>query len=196
MEEFLPILKNISKYIELTKEEENFFISLLRTRNVRKKQFIGQPEFTCKYRTYIVSGAFRSYLVDNKGKEHTIALAIEDWWIGDISSYIFQKPSAYFVEALEDSLVIELDYEGEQKLLEKNPKFERLFRKALERSTAALQQRLLSNLSETAEQRYDEFVNKYPQFLNRIPQYVLASYLGISTEFVSKIRNRKAKKLK
>lgn len=196
MDQFLPILKNISKYIELTKEEEIFFVSLLRTRNVRKKQFIGQPEFTSKYRSYVVSGAFRAYIVDDKGREHTIALAIEDWWIGDISSYIFQTPASYFVEALEDSLLIELEYEAEQRLLEANPKFEKLFRKAIERSAAALQERLLSNLSKPAEQRYDEFAKKYPQFLNRIPQYVLASYLGFTTEFLSKIRNRKVKKLK
>lgn len=196
MEEFLPILKNISKYIELTKEEEIFFVSLLRIRKVRKKQFIGQPEFTSKYRSYVVSGAFRAYIIDDKGREHTIALAIEDWWIGDISSYIFQTPASYFVEALEDSLLIELEYEAEQRLLEANPKFEKLFRKAIERSAAALQERLLSNLSKPAEQRYDEFAKKYPQFLNRIPQYVLASYLGFTTEFLSKIRNKKVKKLK
>jgi CRP-like cAMP-binding protein len=196
MEEFLPILNYVSKYIELTEEEKRFFVSLLRIRKVRKKQFIGQPEFTSKYRSYIVSGAFRAYIIDQKGKEHTIAIAIEDWWIGDLSSYIFQAPASYFIEALEDAVLIELGYEAEQKLLEKNPKFEKLFRRALERSTAALQQRLLSNLSKSAEQRYDEFVKKYPQFLNRIPQYILASYLGISTEFLSKIRNKKAKKLK
>lgn len=193
MEEFLPILKYVSNYIELTKEEELFFASLLRIRKVRKKQFIGQPEFTSKYRSYIVSGSFRAYIVDDKGKEHTIAIAIEDWWIGDISSYIFQTPASYFVEALEDSLLIELGYEAEQKLLEVYPKFEKFFRKAIERSAAAMQERLLSNLSKSAEQRYDELVKKYPQFLNRIPQYVIASYLGFTTEFLSKIRNNKTK---
>lgn len=93
-------------------------------------------------------------------------------------------------------MVIELEYDAEQKLLEANPKFEKFFKKVLERLVAALQQRLLSNLSKSAEQRYDEFAEKYPQLLNRIPQYILASYLGFTTEFLSKIRNNKVKKLK
>ncbi len=196
MEEFLPIVNYVSKFIELTQEEKLFFVSLLRIRKVRKKQFIGQPDFVSRYRSYIVAGAMRAYLIDNKGNEHTIAIAIEDWWIGDFTSYIFQIPATYFVEALEDSVLIELDYDSEQKLLEANPKFEKFFRKVLERLVAALQQRLLSNLSKSAEQRYDEFAIKYPQLLNRIPQYILASYLGFTTEFLSKIRNRKVKKLK
>ena len=196
MEEFSPIVKYVSKHIELTKEEEIFFVSLLRIRRVKKKQFIGQPEFVNKYRSYVVSGAFRAYIIDHKGSEHTIAIAIEDWWMGDFSSYLFQTPATYFVEALEDSLLIELEYAAEQKLLEANPKFEKFFRKILERQVAALQQRLLSNLSKSAEQRYDEFAIKYPQLLNRIPQYILASFLGFTTEFLSKIRNKKVKKLK
>ncbi len=196
MDDFLPILKYISKHIELTREEEIFFVSLLRIRKVRKKQFIGQPEFVSKYRAYVVSGAFRAYIIGNKGSEHAVAFAIEDWWIGDISSYLFQTPATYFVEALEDSLIIELSFEGEQKLLKANQKFDSFFRKVLDRLVAALQERLLSNLSKSAEQRYDEFAKKYPQLLNRIPQYMLASYLGFTTEFLSKIRNKKVKKLK
>lgn len=97
MEEFLPIINHVSKFINLTSEEKLFFVSLLRIRKVRKKQFIGQPEFVTRYRSYIAAGTARAYIVDNEGHEHTIGIAIEDWWIGDFTSYIFQIPATYLL---------------------------------------------------------------------------------------------------
>ena len=135
----------------------------------------------------------RAYLVDSKGQSHTIAFAIEDWWISDMNSYLNQEPATLFVEALEDSTLIQMDYLSEQQLLETIPKFERFFRIISQRSFAFLQRRMLSNLSKTAEERYDEFIQKYSSIANRVPQYTLASYLGFSTEFLSKIRNKKTK---
>jgi CRP-like cAMP-binding protein len=194
MDEFLEIKKYVSRYIQLTEEEEAYFVSLLKVTKVKKKQFIVQPEFTCKYRSYIVQGAIRGYLVDKKSQEHTIAIGIEDWWIADYYSYINQLPATLFVEALEDSLLIQIDYQAEQLLMETNPKFERFFRLITERSYAYLQKRMLSNLSKTAEERYEEFIEKYPSIALRVPQYALASYLGFTTEFLSKIRNKRVKK--
>jgi CRP-like cAMP-binding protein len=195
MQEFQKVIDYVKRHIELSEEEASYFASLLRITKVRKKQYIVQPEFVCKYRTYIVQGAMRAYLIDNKGQDHTIAFAIEDWWISDYSSYIFQQPATLFVEALEESTLIQIDYNAEQLLMETHPKFERFFRIITQRSFAFLQQRILSNLSKTAEERYDEFMQKYPSIAARVPQYALASYLGFSTEFLSKIRNRKVKKL-
>ena len=100
------------------------------------------------------------------------------------------------MEALEDTVLIQIDYNSEQLLMENHPKFERFFRIITRRSFSFLQQRMLSSLSKTAQQRYDEFIQKYPVIASRVPQYALASYLGFSAEFLSKIRNRKAKKLK
>jgi CRP-like cAMP-binding protein len=193
MDEFKEIRRYVANYIQLTTEEEDYFISLLRITKVKKRQCIVQPEFTCKYRSYVLKGAMRAYLVDNKAQTHTIAFAIEDWWIGDLSSYINQEPATLFVEALEDSILIQIDHNSEQLLLEKIPKFERFFRIIAQRSFTFLQKRMLSNLSKTAEERYDEFVQKYPAIVNRVPQYALASYLGFSTVFLSKIRNKKTK---
>jgi CRP-like cAMP-binding protein len=193
MDEFKEIRRYVANYIQLTTEEEDYLISLLRITKVKKRQCIVQPEFTCKYRSYVLKGAMRAYLVDNKAQTHTIAFAIEDWWIGDLSSYINQEPATLFVEALEDSILIQIDHNSEQLLLEKIPKFERFFRIIAQRSFTFLQKRMLSNLSKTAEERYDEFVQKYPAIVNRVPQYALASYLGFSTVFLSKIRNKKAK---
>lgn len=194
MHEFEAIVNYVSRYIELTGEEEEYFISLLRLTKVRKKQLIVQPEFVCKYRSYVIKGAMRAYLLDDNAKEHTVVISIEDWWISDFSSYLNQEPATLFVEALEDSLLIQIDYHSEQLLMERIPKFERFFRLITQRSFAFLQKRLLSNLSMSAQERYDEFLDKYPAIANRVPQYALASYLGFSTEFLSKIRNNKTKK--
>lgn len=194
MEDFLPVINYVSRHIQLTDEEKSYLASLLRITRVKKKQYIVQPDFVCKYKSYVVKGALRSFLMGNEGQEHTISIAIEDWWIADYHSYINQVPATLFVEALEDSILIQIDYNAEQLLMETHPKFERFFRIISQRSLASTQHRMLSNLSKTAEQRFEEFETKYPKMMNRIPQYIIASYLGFSSEFLSKIRNARAKK--
>jgi CRP-like cAMP-binding protein len=195
MDDFLTIKEHVAKYIHLTEEEESYFISLLRITKVKKKQFIVQPEFISKYRSYVVKGAMRAFFIDKNGQDYSIAFAVEDWWISDYNSYIYQEPATFFVEALEDTTLIQIDYDAEQLLMEKVPKFERFFRIITQRSFATLQKRMLSNISKTAEERYEEFIEKYPSIANRVPQYTLASYLGFSTEFLSRIRNKRTKKL-
>jgi CRP-like cAMP-binding protein len=196
MDDFLAVKKNVGRHIQLTEEEEKYFVSLLRITKVKKKQFIVQPEFACKYRSYVLNGIMRAYLVDKEGQEHTIALAIDDWWIADYGSFINQEPATLFVEALEDSVLIQIDYNAELLLLETVPKFERYFRIVTQRAFAFSQKRIMSNLSKSAEERYEEFIEQYPKFAQRLPQYVLASYLGITTQFLSKIRNQRVKKKK
>ncbi len=192
--EYDPILEYISRYVELTVEEVNQLTTFFKIRKVKKRQFIVQPGFVCRHKSYVVKGAFRAYLVDNKGKEHTLAFAIEDWWISDYSSLIYQEPATLFVEALEDSILIQIDFKDEQTFLKEIPKMERFERIITQRSLAFQQKRLLSNFTNTAEERYDEFMSKYSAIANRVPQYALASYLGFSTEYLSKIRNRKTLK--
>jgi CRP-like cAMP-binding protein len=194
MEHFNPIVQYVSRHIQLTEEETARFVGMLRYVRVKKKQFIVQPDFVCRYRSYVVEGAFRAYLVDDRGQEHTIAFAIEDWWTTDFNSYIYQEPATLFVEALEDSILIQMDYNTEQLLMQTIPKFERFFRIITQRSFAFLQKRMLSNLSKSAEERYHEFVEQYPKIAYRVPQYTLASYLGFSAELLSKIRNRRPAK--
>ncbi|WP_159732155.1 Crp/Fnr family transcriptional regulator [Sphingobacterium sp. 18053] len=193
MEDFAPIIKNISRFIDLTDEEKEILVSHLRIVKVKKKQFIVQPDFVCQCRSYVLKGALQTYLVTNEGQEHVIALSVEDWWTSDFASYITQQPATLFVEAIEDSTLIQLSYKDEQELYEQVPKFERFFRLQVERSGVAIQKRMLWSISKTAEERYDELINRQPQFLQRFPQYVIASYLGMTTQFLSKIRNQKAK---
>lgn len=193
MEDFAPIIKNISRFIDLTDQEKEILVSHLRIIKVKKKQFIVQPDFVCQYRSYVLKGALQTYLVTNEGQEHVIALSVEDWWTSDFASYITQQPATLFVEAIEDTTLIQLSYKNEQELYEQVPKFERFFRLQVERSGVAIQKRMLWSLSKTAEERYDDFVKRFPTFLQRFPQYVIASYLGMTTQFLSKIRNQKAK---
>jgi len=194
MKDANPIIEYISRYVELTTEEIAFLVPYFKVRKVKKRQFIVQPGFVCRHKSYVLKGAFRGYLVDKEGKEHTLALAIEDWWISDYSSLIYQEPATLFVEALEDSVLIQIDYDDQQHYLKEVPKLEKFERIITQRSLAFHQKRLLSNLTQTAEERYDDFMSKYAAIANRVPQYALASYLGFTTEYLSKIRNRKALK--
>lgn len=194
MNDFLPVIEYMSRYVALTDDEINRLIRFFKITKVKKRQFIVQPGFVCKSKSYVVKGAFRGYLVDKQGKEHTLAFAIEDWWISDYSSLIYQEPATLFVEALEDSILIQIDYEDEQTFLKEIPKLEKFERIITQRSLAFHQKRLLANLTQTAEERYNEFMSKYPAIAKRVPQYALASYLGFSTEYLSKIRNKKVKK--
>ena len=194
MDDFSAIKKYVAKYIELTEEEQVQFISFLRVKKVRKKQCIVQPDFVCNHRTYINQGALRAYLVDDNGQEHTIAFGIEDWWIADFNSYFFRQPATLFIEALEESTLIQIEYNAEQQLLKDIPKFEKFYRIISQNGYAFLQRRILSNISMGAEQRYEDFMQRYPLIAARVPQYALASYLGFSTELLSKIRNNRTKK--
>jgi CRP-like cAMP-binding protein len=188
------IIEYIKKSVSLTNEEAEIFAAAFREVKIKKRQFIVQPNFIAKHRNYVLDGAFRAYVVDDNGQDHTIAFAIDDWWITDYNSYILQKPATMFVVALEDSTILEIIYEKEEQLKKDNHKFETFFRIRAERTAAFMQQRIISNLTQTAEERYENFVQKYPLIVQRVPQYALASYLGMTTEFLSRIRNKRTKK--
>lgn len=185
------ILQYVSQFIDINKDEKEYFLSLFTEKTIKKRQFIVQPDYVCKYRTFILEGAFRGYLMCTEGKEHTISFGIENWWISDFNSYIFQEPATLFIEATENSKILQLAYNDEQELLEKHPKFEKMFRIISQKDLASNQKRVMSNLSDSAEIRYEKFVVQYPKINNRMPQYAIASYLGFTTEYLSKIRNKR-----
>lgn len=186
-----PLVKYVTKQLELTEEEQEIFASLLRVKKIKKRQFIAQPGFVSKNWNFVIQGSLRGYFIGNDAQEHTISLAIEDCFIGDAGSFLLQEPGTLYIEALEDCVLIQICYENEALLFEKIPKFERYFRLRSQHIAVIMQQRVISNLSLTAEQRYEEFANKNPAFIQRIPLYVIASYLGMTREFLSKIRNQK-----
>ncbi|PWV51897.1 Crp/Fnr family transcriptional regulator [Chitinophaga sp. S165] len=182
-----------SKFIDLTPEELTTFTAAFKEIKVKKRQFLVQPNFIAQHRYFILKGALRAYVVGEEGQDHTIQLAIEDWWISDYNSYMFRQPASMFVMAVEDSHLLQISFEDELQLKATSYKFETFFRILAERSVAFMQRRVITSLTQTAEQRYDTFVEKYPAMVNRFPQYVIASYLGMTTEFLSRIRNHKMK---
>ena len=188
------IIEYINRSVTLSEEEGQIFAAAFREVKIKKRQFIVQPNFIVKNRNYVLKGAFRAYVVDDEGQDSTIAFAIEDWWITDYNSYILQQPATMFVVALEDSIILELPYEKEQALKQLSHKFETFFRIRAERTAAFMQQRIISNLTQSAEERYENFIAKYPHIVQRVPQYALASYLGMTTEFLSRIRNKRTTK--
>lgn len=185
------IILFLKQRVKVTDEEALQFASFFREKTLRKKQLIVQPGFVAQHRFYVTEGALRSFITNPSGDETTIALAAADWWITDYNSYIYQQPATLFVEAVTKSTVLQLSFEDEAILKKMNPKFEMFFRIIAERGLAAQQRRLITNLTQSAEERYESFAAAYPQFVNLIPQYIIASFLGMSTEFLSKIRNKK-----
>ena len=188
------IIDHLQKFVSVNQAEAEQFAASFREVKIKKRQFIVQPNFTARHRNYVLEGTFRAYVVADEGQDHTISFAINDWWITDYNSYIYQKPATMFVVALEDSTISQIDFEKEQALKKANHKFETFFRIVAERGLAFYQRRIISNLTQTAEERYQHFVQNYPQIIQRVPQYALASYLGMSTEFLSRIRNKKVPK--
>jgi CRP-like cAMP-binding protein len=159
-------------------------------RTIPKRAVIVQPGEVANHRYYVVRGAFRAYVVDPAGVEHTLHFAVEDWWIADLSSYHARLLATMYVVALEESTVLELDYATEQHLILRSRPYETLFRLQAERAAAYHQRRLTAALTRTAEERYNDFRTTYPAVVQRLPQYVIASYLGMSKEFLSRIRSR------
>ncbi|MCZ8217081.1 MAG: Crp/Fnr family transcriptional regulator [Cyclobacteriaceae bacterium] len=192
MKEYDSLLSNIRRYVDFPQHEENQLTSIITTTRVKKRQFIDQPGFVSSCRNYVTKGAFRSFFVDQEGKEHTIQIAIEDWFVSDFYSYITQTPATLYVEALEDSILFQMKYEDIEGLCSRNHKISEYFRITTERAFAFSRKRMLSNLSKSAEERYIEFIERYPDIPQRVPQRIIASYLGISPEHLSKIRAQKS----
>ncbi len=194
MVDYSPLLENINRYVSLTGEEATELTNIVSTSKVKRKQFIIQPGFVCQNRSYIVKGAFRVFYIGNDGKEHTVSIGVEDWFVTDFYSYINQVPALNYAEALEDSVIFQMNYNDIEPLCKKIHAISEYFRLTTEKAFAFSRRRVISSISKTAEERYEEYLASYPHIVQRIPQYVLASYLGISPEFLSKIRKRKASK--
>ena len=194
MEKYESILNNIARYVELSDQEKERFVSIIRTSRIKKRQFIIQPSYVCEYRSYIVKGAVRVFYLDDHGKEHTVSIGIEDYFFADFSSLINQEPATHFAEAVEDSIIFQMKYTDVEKLCSEIHGLSQYFRLITEKAFANSRKRIVANIGKTSEERYLEYAKRYPQIVNRVPQYVIASYLGISAEFLSKIRSRPSKK--
>jgi len=159
---------------------------------VPRKTILLTEDQACRQLSYVHSGALRSYCLDKDGKESTVMFAISDWWVTDMYSYLNEKPSMMYITAIEDSCIFQLSRSNFDKLLSVVPKFERFFRILMQNAYTREQLRIIENLSLTAEERYDRFLSKYPGVVKQVTQKQIASYLGITPEFLSSIRKKKA----
>jgi CRP-like cAMP-binding protein len=184
------LLANIAKHISLNEKEKELFLSYLSAKKIRKRQYLVQEGEQSKYSAFVLSGCLRSYFIDANGFEHILQFAIEDWWIADMMSITTQKPGNLAIDALEDSEVMLLSRENQLKLFDECPKFERYFRIITENGMVSFQRRVLENISLPAAERYKNFAKRYPVMVQRLPQTQVASYLGITPEFLSKIRHQ------
>lgn len=185
-----PIIEYFSKLLPLDSEEIDAVKIAFIERKIKRRQFILQEGDVCKLNTFVVEGCFRMYFVDEKGKEHNIQFAVENWWIGDIGSFHSEEPSKLYIEAIENSVILQIKKQDQLDLFVNNPKFNQIFRVFTENALVAYQRRVLQNISSTAEERYLDFVKRYPYFFNRISNVQIASFLGITPEFLSKLRKR------
>ena len=185
-------MQSIAKHITLTAEEQTHFVSLLRYRAVKKKTFWTREGDITRGPTFVTTGLLRSYSIDTNGGEHVIQFAPPGWWVGDIGSMIRQRPSILNVDALEDSEVLYITEADIEDCYDRIPKFERFFRILSQNALAAHQARLVSILSQPAKERYAEFCRLYPSLIDCLPQKQIASYIGVTPEFLSKMLNTRA----
>ena len=188
------ILDNISQHISLDSKEVELFLSKIKTVNYKSKTILlsAGEVATCTY--FVNSGILRSFNINDNIIEHILHFACEGWWIGDMYSYISEKPGNLFIEVLEDAEVVIITKENQQQLYQEIPKLERFFRILAENSLVAHKERLMDNLSLTAEERFEKFCSKYPTLIQKVPQKHIASYIGVTPEFFSKMKARLLKK--
>lgn len=188
---YASLLTHIKKYIDLNQQEEQLITACVQGVSIKKKEYLLKEGQICKASYFIEKGCLRMFFVSDKGDEQTTNFALENWWLSDYSSFLSQKPSTFYIQAVEHSDIIVLTTEQQEVLSKEIPKIERYFRLILQRAYGASQIRIkhISNLSR--EDMYRNFLSLYPDFVNRVPQYMLASYLGFTPEYLSEIRKKK-----
>jgi CRP-like cAMP-binding protein len=187
------IIESVERYIQLNAEDKHYFSGLLQPKTFKKRQFILAEGQVCKNSIFVISGCLRGFTVDENGFEHVLSFAPAGWWMADMYSLITQKPGNLNIEALEDTEVLLLSKAGQEKLYTAVPQFERFFRIITEKSLVAYQQRIIENLSLIAEERYYNFCKRYPTLINYLPKKQIASYIGVTAEFFSRMQHRLAK---
>lgn len=187
MQSITPLIDYFQKIVPLTENEQKWVSEYFKPRLYRKRQYILQQGDVCKYFNFVVRGCLRMYNVDENGNIHILQFASENWWINDNDSFHSNLPSELNIDALEDTMVLQINLQDLAYLYKKSRKFNLIFRVLFEKAYATLQQRLLQNISSTAQSRYLSFIEKYPHLLNRLPQTPIVAYLGITPEFLSRM---------
>lgn len=188
---YSQLTKNIAAHVTLNTEEKDLLETFWTEKTLKKGDYLLRNGEVCRTDNFVVRGALKAfYLNADNGKEEILYLAIDDWWATDIESFRKQSPSIYSIQAIKETMLLQIHYNSFQEMLIQIPKLERFFRIILENYVGSLQRRIILNNVNNAEQRYFEFLEKYPKIAEEVPQYLIASYLGISAEFLSRIRKK------
>ncbi|MCX2839694.1 Crp/Fnr family transcriptional regulator [Salinimicrobium sp. MT39] len=188
MFEFLQ--KKVNDTITVSEEEFEYATTLFQPKKLRKKRFILEDGDACIYTIFVEKGLLRSFTIDEKGNEHILQFALEGWWSGDLYSFLTGEASEYNIEALEDSELLLITKASWDQLLDEVPAFERYFRILIQNNLIATQRRLMGTFSTTAEERYQKMLKQFPDVIQRVPLHMIASYLGVTRETLSRIRSQ------
>jgi CRP/FNR family transcriptional regulator, anaerobic regulatory protein len=188
------LLENIAKHVSLTPDEQERVLSFTTPKQFKTKTLLLKAGEICTHSFFVTKGILRSYNMDENGVEHVVSFACPGWWIADMYSFLSQRPGQLYIEVNEEAEVLIISKEDQDKMYQEVPKMERFFRILIENSLVANQQRLIDNMSFTAEARYDKFSKKYPDLIHCLPQKQIASYIGVTPEFFSKMKARMLKK--
>lgn len=193
MPAYQAILENVARLIQISPEEKDYFFSILKSKKLRKKTLWLEAGEISTETGFVVAGCLRSYTVDKEGHEHTLLFAPPGWWVGDLYSLISGRPATLNVEALEDSEVLILTYAAQEELMKRIPAFERFFRIRIGNALVANQQRIIDDHSLHARERYQKFCERYPSLIHKLPAKLIASYIGVTPEFLSKLKSEMSK---
>ena len=183
--------KHIAKFVNLSEQEYAEIMTYFKVIESPKKKNLLTEGKICKYNYFVVKGCLRMFFINDKGVEQTIQFALENWWLADYTSFSSQKPSGFYIQTVEKSEILAIDFSEQEKMLKQFPQMERYFRLVHQRAHAAYQFRIKYLYGSSREELYHEFNKLFPEFVQRIPQYLLASYLGFTPEYLSEIRKKR-----
>jgi CRP-like cAMP-binding protein len=187
---FELLYKKISAVTSITEEEFNYCKTLFLPKKLRKRQYFLQEGDICKYQAFVEKGILRSYTIDERGNEHILQFGSDGWWIADLSSYLTDEPSFLNIDAIAEAELLLINKPSWELAMQKIPPLEHYFRIIIQNHLVATQRRLLQSLAESAEEKYIRFTKTFPECVQRVPQHMIASYLGISRETLSRIRKQ------
>jgi CRP-like cAMP-binding protein len=188
------LLAYFQRNCTLTSEEISLISSVVVSKSLKKGEFLQREGDTVKFGAFVAKGFLRSYVIDNKGKEHIIQFAPENWWISDKAGISKDAKASFFIDAIEDSEILLMDYNGHMTLVEGSPCYSASFSAGIQKRSVAKDMRIVQSLTATAEERYNDFLATYPSIVQRVPQHMLASFLGITPETLSRIRKSQSRR--
>jgi len=185
------LIKHIGKYIELDDNSIEVLKKYIVPQTYKKKEFLLKDGQICRSIYFVDKGCLRMYFVNDKGTEQITQFAMENWWMSDFFSFTDNNPSSYFIQAVENSEILSIDNQLFEALLKELPQMDRYLRIIMQRAVAASQLRIKYMYELSKEEFYIHFCNSFPEFVQRVPQYMIASYLGLTPEYVSELRKKK-----